>query len=254
MSRPRRRGGLVALVVVVVVAVVLVGGLLLGDRYAAREAQQRTATRLQTELGTPEPPQVTIDGFPFLTQVAAQNLRSVHVVADGVGTNNGSEVVIAHADLVLTDITSEDRFVTMTAAHAEGTARLDHAELPDLTGLPLTYAGGGRFRLESSTRVLSVPVRATVTGGLVLDEPDQTLSLTQPDVEVVGVNLPGPAAQALLRAIVKPIPVSGLSFGLPTSTGAQDGSLPLGLRLTSVDARDDGLHAGVSGDDIVLRR
>ncbi len=237
MSARRRNRGLGALVAVVVILVLLVGGILFADRYAAQEVEQRAGTQLQTELGTPQPPQVDVEGFPFLTQVAAQSLKTVHLVADQVGATNQSPLVIAHTDLVLTDVVSNDRFATMTVSHAEGTALLDYAELQKLAGVPLTYVGGGRFEFE--TEVLSVPVKAKVNGGLALNVADQTVSLTDPKVEVAGVGLPDTASQALLKAIVKPIPLVGIPFG---------------LRLTSIDAADDGLHAGVAGDNIAVTR
>ncbi len=53
------------------------------------------------------------------------------------------------------------------------------------------------------------------------------------------MTLPQVAADALIRAVVRPIPISGVPFG---------------LRLTSIDAQDDGLHAGVVGDNIPVTR
>ena len=237
----RRRGNpaLTALVVVVVVAGLLVGGLYLADGYVKGRVQNETATELQTQLGTPNPPQVTIDGFPFLTQVAAQSIRSVHVVADDVGVTTESSVVIEHADLVVSDVVSQDRFATMTVSHAEGTALVSYAELQSLAAIPLAYVGGGRFQIDTATSVLGYPVKAKVTGGLDLNVADQTITLRDPEVEVADVQLPDIAAQALIRAVVKPIPVGGLPFG---------------LRLTSIDAQDDGLHAGVIGDNIPVTR
>lgn len=239
MTARRTRSGLTGLIVFVVVAVLLVGGVVLGDRYAVRQVEQRSAVELQAELGTPEPPQLTIEHFPFLTQVAAESLRSVHLVADQVGQTNQSSVVVAHTDLMLSDVVSHDRFATMTVSHAEGTALLDYSEVQSLAAVPLAYVGGGRFQVETTTEVFSVPVKAKVTGGLGLDVADQTVSLTEPKVEVAGVTLPEAASGALIKSIVKPIPVGGIPFG---------------LHLTSVDAQDDGLHAGVSGDNIALRR
>ena len=64
-----------------------------------------------------------IAGFPFLTQVAVGSIRTVHVVGDQLGSANDAPLVVAHADLVLTDVTSDDWFATMTAGHAEGTRR-----------------------------------------------------------------------------------------------------------------------------------
>jgi hypothetical protein len=237
----RRRGGspLAALVVVVLLIALLAGGLLFVDRYVRGRVERTTATQLQTELGTPEAPAVTIAGFPFLTQVAAGSIHSVHLVADQVGQANDAPVVISHVDLDLTDVVSSDRFATMTVSHAEGTALLDYAEVRALANVPLNYVGGGRFRLDSSTTVLGQEIKAKITGGLALKVSDQTVTLTDPKVEVGDITLPEVAADALLKAVVKPVPIRGIPFG---------------LRLTSIDARDDGLHAGVSGDDIPVHR
>lgn len=240
MSAARRGGsGGRAVVVLLIVAAVLLGGLYLGDRYARRQVEARVAVDLQTQLGTPERPQVTIDDFPFLTQVATQSIRSVHVVADRVGQTNGAAVVIDHADLVLSDVTSRDRFATMTVSHAEGTALVGYPQLQTLAGVPLRYIGGGRFQVESDTTVLSVPVKAVITGGLALQPADQTVTFSDPQVKVGDVTLPEVAGQALLRGVLKPIPVRGLPFG---------------LTLTAIRAEDDGLHADIAGDHIPMSR
>ena len=52
----------------------LLAGLYVGDRYAHRRAEQQVAALLQSQLGTPQPPTVDIEGFPFLTQVAADSI------------------------------------------------------------------------------------------------------------------------------------------------------------------------------------
>ena len=67
----------------------------------------------------------------------------------------------------------------------------------------------------------------------------QTITLTDPEITVAGVDLPGFTADALLRALLKPIPVTGV---------------PLGLQLSSIDPQDGGLYAGVVGDTIPITR
>lgn len=237
----RRRGGsgLAGLVVFLLVAALLVGGLVFGDRYLHNRVERESAAQLQIELGTPDPPTVEIEGVPFLTQVATQNLRTVKVSGDDVGQTNQSSVVIDHVDLVLTDVVSQDWFKTMTVTHAEGTARLSYDELQSLAAIPLTYVGGGRFLVKSSNSVLGYPVGTEVTGGLALNVDDQTVTLTDPEIRIADVTLPEVASKALIRAIVGPIPVSGVPFQ---------------LRLTSVDAQDDGLHIGLVGENIAVQR
>src|SRR6202044_160282 len=70
--RRRTRRWLIALGVVIV--------LLVGADFAARAvAEQVAATQFQKQGNLPVKPDVTIEGFPFLTQVAAKDLSDVKV-------------------------------------------------------------------------------------------------------------------------------------------------------------------------------
>ena len=239
MNRRRRAGAGGSLLILAVVLAVVFGGLYLADRYAHRRVEQQVAAQLRTELGTPRQPTVTIEGTPFLTQVAGQHVKTVHLVADQVGATTGARPVVAHADVRLTDVRTNDWWRTMTADHATGTALVTYPDLQDVAGVPLTYVGGGRFRSDTQSTVFGVPVKAQVTGTLALNVGDQTVSLHDPQLVVAGVTLPEAAASELLQSVVKPIPITGL---------------PLGLTVTGIEARDDGLHARLAGDHVVLRR
>ncbi|HEY5820363.1 MAG TPA: DUF2993 domain-containing protein [Propionibacteriaceae bacterium] len=237
MSPPRRSHPVRNLLIVLVVAVLLVGGLYYADGYAHEKIEARVAADLQTQLGTPTPPQVDIAGFPFLTQVVTQSIETVRVTGEDLGQQNEAQLVVSEADLTLSDVTSDDWFKTMNVAHAEGDALVGFDQLQALAGVPLTYAGGGRFEIDSTTTVLGYPVKARITGGLELNVADQTVTLSEPKVEVADVTLPDIAAKALLKAVVKPIPITGIPFG---------------LTLTSMKVEDDGLHADLAGDNIAI--
>jgi hypothetical protein len=71
---------IVAAVAAVVVA--LLAALLIADRVAVIHAQGRIAARLG-DRGFAARPQVTIAGFPFLTQLAARRLDKVVISAAG---------------------------------------------------------------------------------------------------------------------------------------------------------------------------
>ena len=237
--RGRRRSPAGPLLVVLLVLLLLGGGLYLGDRYAEQRAETETAVELQSQLGTPAPPAVDIQGQPFLTQVVARSVGTVRVVADDIPASGDGTLPIAHADLLLTDISSSDWFATMTVSHAEGTARIAYPALEAVAGAPLTYVGNGRLQIVPTTSIVGREVNAEITGRPELDAEAQTISLADPEITIAGVDLPGFTADALLRALLKPIPVTGV---------------PLGLRLTSVDPQDAGIFAGVVGDGIPLSR
>jgi hypothetical protein len=226
-------------VVLVAVLALLGGGLYLGDGYAENRAEKEAAVALQRQLGTSQLPAVDIEGSPFLPQVAARSIHSVHVVADNVNATSDARLPIGHADLVLSDVTTKDWYASMTISHAEGTARIDYSALERLAKAPLTYLGNGRVRVDATATLFGQKVTAQITGAPRLNAEDQTISLADPEITVAGVNLPGFTAAALLRALLKPIQITGV---------------PLDLRLTTIDPEDSGIHATVVGDNIPIKR
>ena len=65
------------------------------------------------------------------------------------------------------------------------------------------------------------------------------MTLSNPKITVAGVDLPEFTAAALLRAVLKPIPIGGLPFG---------------LTVIGIDPRDDGVHADLVGDNLPITR
>ena len=72
-----------------------------------------------------------------------------------------------------------------------------------------------------------------------MERGEQTVTLADPTIKVADVDLPDFAATALLRTVIKPIPLKGL---------------PLGLAATSFAAETDALRVGVAADDVPLQR
>ena len=239
MPRPRlgRASPLVATLIIVLVVALFGAGLYFGDRFAQHRAEQKAATALQPRLGTPQPPQVDIEGFPFVTQVASRLIDRIHIVADQIGTTNDALLTLAHADLVLTDVATNDWFKTMNISHAEGTALLDYAKLSSLAGAPMTYGSDGRVELDIKTTVLGRDVEAVVSGTPRLNAKEQTMTLSDAKIAVAGVNLPEFTSQALLVALLKPIPLKGM---------------PLGMTVTRITAAEDGVHVDLVGDNLAV--
>jgi hypothetical protein len=234
----RHRSALTVLAVVVLLAGLLAAGLYGADRWAQQRIERQAAKNLESVLATPGEPDVSIDGFPFLSQVAARNVRQMHVVADDLGLTGDNALAVAHLDLLLTDVMTTDWFETMTASHAEGTALIDYSALERAATVPLSYAGEGRIRMETTTTLLGAKVVAQITGTPRLDRGEQTITLADPTIKVADVDLPDFAATALLGTVIKPIPLKGL---------------PLGLAATSVTAEADALRIGVVADDVPLQ-
>lgn len=235
----RRRSPVTGIVVALLVVGLAALGLFLGDRYAEARVERESASRLQAELGTPAAPSVDVQGWPFLTQLVGRRLPRVHVVADDLGTGGASTVPVAHADLVLTDVTTPDWWQTLRAAHIEGTARLSYEALAAAAGVPLAPVGGGRLQVTRKTIFLGAEVVARVAGTPRLDVAAQTITLADPEIRIGGVRLPDVTADALLRTLLPPMPVTGL---------------PPGLTATSLTAAADAVQVGLVGEDVELRR
>src|SRR5215211_772414 len=160
----RHRSALTVLAIVVLLAGLFAAGLYGADRWAQQRIERQAAENLQIALATAGEPDVSIDGFPFLSQVAARHVRQMHVVADDLGLTGDNALAVAHLDLLLTDVMTTDWFETMTASHADGTALVDYSVLERAATVPLSYAGEGRIRMETTTTLLGAKVVAQITG------------------------------------------------------------------------------------------
>lgn len=233
-TRLGRAWPLVGVMIVVIVVALVCVGLYVGDRYAHRRAEGRVAAALQPPLGTPARPQVDIEGFPFLTQIAAGSVGKMQIVADQLGETTNAPVILAHADLVMTDVVTTDWFKTMKITHTEGTGLIDYTKLSSLTNAPLRYGSEGRVEIVVKTTVVGREVEAVITGAPRLNADEQTMTLSDAKISVAGVNLPDFTAQALLAALLKPIPLKGL---------------PLGLTVTGITAAEDGVHVALMAEN-----
>ena len=240
MARAGRRSavGTGCLVLVLLVAVLLVAGAV-ADRLVEDRVEDRIAARLQTELGTPQPPDVDVEGFPFLTQAVDRELRSVHVVAQDTSAAAPAGLAARRLDVRLEDVTSSSDYATVVAGRLAGTATLDLAALSGGQGQELRYAGEGRVTTTAQRMLFGRSVAVRVTGRPELDVATQSVTLADVDLVIGGVPVPGPTAQALLRTVVRPIPIRGV---------------PPRVRVTSLVVDDEGARAGLAGDDVVLSR
>ena len=87
--RRRRRRHPVAWLVVVLVVILVAGGI--GDQVAKGYAQNDVASQLQTSAGLSAKPSVGIEGWPFLTQVLAHDVKTIDISATNV-TASGSKI------------------------------------------------------------------------------------------------------------------------------------------------------------------
>lgn len=225
---------LLGLVVLVVVAV---GGLAIAfDSTLRREASEQVAQSLKTSVPFTVEPTVTIEGYPFAWHLVQRSFPSVRVQGAimPMALSPEQTVPFYQVDLTLTDVSpSTDQ---VRARSLTGTGRLAYPDLGRLADATITHAGGDRVAFERDVSFYGIDFRGRLTGVPLLDRADQTLTLTDTQLELAGVRIPDQATAALVERIVQP-------FAVP---------LPYGLRLDAVTPVADGLRVDVTGQDVTF--
>jgi hypothetical protein len=164
--RRRHRGRNIFIIVVLVI----VGLLVAADRIAVVYAQNAIATKIQQQAQLSAKPSVTIEGFPFLTQVAARDLRQVDISASNVREDN---VTISQINATATGVHVNSSFNHVTIDQVNGNALIAFSSIADTLPAPLSTA---TITADPSAGPNGVNVNlgdgiATVTGQVTLTSP-----------------------------------------------------------------------------------
>jgi hypothetical protein len=227
----------------VIVLVILFGLFAAADRIAVSVAQSQVADKLKSSRGLTQKPSVSIEGFPFLTQLVGGKLDEVNVHATGMVVHGpeGPSVTLQDFDADLKGVRLEDDYSTAVADSATGTAVISYADLSAALPNHTTVSYGGASNVKVSTTV-DLPILG-----------QQTLSGTA-DVDVTNGDTIG------LSGISG---VSGLGGGSGLGAAAgligsylepkfQLAGLPQGLGLTRIQAEPDGVAVSVAGTGVSL--
>ncbi|MEU2598703.1 LmeA family phospholipid-binding protein [Streptomyces hirsutus] len=242
-----------ALRILLIIAVVLGGIFVIVDRLAVDFAEGEVADRLKSTENLSTTPDVSINGFPFLTQIAGGSLDEVRI---GIreyeaGTGDGKQnirIEDLRADMKGVEFSGD--FSSATAADATGTASVTYDELlktaksestqvgPGVTAGVIGLSDGGNGKIK-------VAVEATVLGTK-LPEPVSVLSsVTVVDGDTVRVHadaLPAFGGIEMAEARVREI----------TDFEQKIDGLPGGIKLDKVEAGKSGVDITVRGSDVRL--
>lgn len=224
------------LIGIVVLLLLIGGGLFIGDRIARSQAQQKVAASLQQTFGTAQPPQVTMGGVPFLTQLMSNRYQSIELVAEGVTT---TEVPIQRIVAKLGDVTASKDLSSVVAKEASGTATVAWAEVSKkANNLPITFVEPDRVKVEYTADVLGVKVAASVTAKPTVDAAQSAVILSEPQMNIASVNIPADMTKDLMKNLVKPLPIP----------------LPGSLKATGGRATAEGMMIDFAGSDVDLTK
>lgn len=225
-----------ALRTLLIVAVVLGGLFALVDRLAVAAAESEAADRIRAAQGLTGTPDVSIRGFPFLTQALGGTLDRVDVAMTGVeATAGGRTVRVGELSAELHGVRLENGYSRAVAGSARGTARISYEELRKASDndIALGYGGDGKLKVTGSVEVLGRTVTRSVLSTVSVVDGD-TLRVRAD--EVPGEGIPG--IEDLVRQ--------------RTDFDREVKGFPAGLRIQKVEATPDGLKITVAGGNVVL--
>lgn len=159
--RRRRRWPLITGIVVVVVVVLLA----VADRVANAVAENTMASQFQSSLALSGKPHVTIQGFPFLTQLAAHDFNTVNIsatnettgpltIANLTATVNGMHFSSLSAKSATIDKLTASALITFGALEKAG-------GVPD--GITITAAGSNQVKANIDIAGFSESVTVKIT-------------------------------------------------------------------------------------------
>jgi hypothetical protein len=223
--RRRRRRGLIALVVVLVVILAILG---IGDQIAKAYAQNRIAQQIQSS-GLNAKPSVSIEGWPFLTQVAAHDVKAIDISASNVTADGGKLPFSFHAKA--TGVHLNSSFNGATVDNINGQATVAFSAVAGLLDVP---KGTVTLSADPADGTDAVTASAGVVGSLT-----GIVKLVSPSKIAIQLHS-GTGLASLLGGLSN----QEIDIAIP--------KLPAGLVVRSVDVTSNGIVATASASNTTL--
>lgn len=189
---------------VIIAVLVLVVFVLAVDRVGNYIAEQTTASTLQDSQNLTHKPDVSIGGFPFLTQLATGKFDQVSVDAADVPIGGqGVTLTFTRLQVTLDHVTADRSFRRFHVQHASAIGTISYPSLSDSLGADLSYAGEGRVRAKKTITILGQSFTPTITAAPEIV--DGALSFGKAQVNGLGA-LSGQVSRVLAAVFdVKPL-------------------------------------------------
>jgi hypothetical protein len=221
--RRRRRG-----IGLVVTLAVLLALLFFGDQAARAYAQNTIAGKIQSSGLGGTRPSVTIEGWPFLTQIAAHDVKAIDISASNVTAGKVPFSFTARA----TGVHLNSSFNGATIDQINGTATVTYASIASLIPIPGLTVGPDPADGAQAVKL------STSLGGAT-----GTIEQTSPNVITLKVgSLTGLAS--LLSGLAGSSLAQSYTIDIPR--------LPAGLVVRSIRVTSQGVVAGASASHTTL--
>ncbi|GLF99764.1 LmeA family phospholipid-binding protein [Streptomyces yaizuensis] len=245
-----------ALRITLITAVVLGGLFVAADRVAVTVAENEAADRIRTTQGLSATPDVSIKGFPFLTQIAGKHLDEVDISVNGLDASAGGHTVeVSEVRAELDDVEIAGNFTSAVAARAEGSARVSYADLTKAAPKGATVGYAGPERAAKGQVRIDGPVLQLLEGAGIEVPAHIKGMLGDEEITVHSTVEPAEGGTVRLKAEDLPdMPVAGFDGQLRRAVDydMQIDGLPAGIRLDRAEADESGLTFLGTGTDVSL--
>ncbi|MER7049881.1 LmeA family phospholipid-binding protein [Streptomyces jumonjinensis] len=245
-----------ALRITLIIAVILGVVFTALDRIAVNFAESEAAEKIRTSQGLSSAPEVSINGFPFLTQVVGKQLDDVDISLSGVAALAGERVVrVSEVRAELSEVTIDSGYTSAVAARAEGSARISYEDLAQAApeGAVVGYAGPERAA-KNQVKVTGPLVKMLEGAGLRLPDTASALLGDRTVTAYSTVEIAGGDAVRLKAESLPELPVPGFDADLRRAMDYEldiEG-IPVSLRLNQVTADEKGLKVMGTGQGVTL--
>ena len=220
-----------------IVVIVLAGLLVVADRVAVVVADRQIASRVQSAYNLRSKPSVSVQGFPFLTQVASGNYHQIDVSIGSLSTDgvqvNGLTAQLSGVRAPLSDLLGHGSS-SITAAQVTGSGTVPfssvRSHLP--RGVQLSQDGEA-LRLAGTVSYLGVTVPVSA---------DATLAVDGSGIAVTPTRISAASASSALSSVI----AGQFRFVVPVT------GLPLHLAVRSVSVVPGGVRVGASAADVAF--
>ncbi|WP_433175140.1 LmeA family phospholipid-binding protein [Actinoallomurus sp. CA-150999] len=206
------------------IVLVLLGLLVVSDRFAAAYAESRIAGEVQKQ-GFGTRPDVTIYGFPFVTQVLDRHFPHAHMTARNV---REGPITISRIDGDVRDVRVGSGFRKGTLGRVDGTATIAFGDLAKVSDQP-----GVKFSADGPDKVKGDVDFGIASGTVVW----QVTKVGRNQIRVHPLSAEGFSLADLDQDLDFTVPVDGL---------------PLGLTFQSLSVTDKGIELRVTGSHIAF--
>jgi LmeA-like phospholipid-binding len=224
--------------VLAVVLLLLVAAGIVLDRVAEAIAEGQVAEQLAGQGGLAGPPDVEIQGFPFLTQAVGGRYEAIRIsmTADDLGQPEGTraDVTLRGVEVALSALRA-GTVEEVPVERIEGTATLSYGLLArELGGDTVLEREGDGLRITRTVEALGRSLPLTAAGTVSLDGDELVIDVDR--ASGVGLDLPGVLVDRVTDLLDLRYPVE----------------LPYGMRLTDVTPRQDGVAVRAVAEDAVI--